>query len=174
MPRSRRRLAVALAGLAVLAAPAAAQGQAPVPEPTAPDFRAILLADAKVTSAVKGALRSGRAFAEPAGFGDLTADGTSDAVVLVTTPGAAGSVAAYVLSTEGDADGPLRVIYRSQALYRAFAKVGRTALTILTPDYARGSDVCCVTARLERTYVYDRRAKVFRRISARRLPRSTR
>lgn len=92
--------------------------------------------------------------------------------MLVTTPGAAGAVAAYVLSANGDADAGLEVVYRSQALYRAFVRVSRGALVVLTPVYARGDDVCCPAARLERTYVYDRRARAFRRTSSRRLGRT--
>ena len=171
MPRPLRRLAAAALAAGALVAPAAAYGQATPPEPTGPDFEAILLADAKVTAAVKGALRAGSAFAEPAAFGDLTADGTSDAVVLVTTPGAAGAVAAYVMSTHGSEKGRLRVLYRSQSLYRAFVRVSRGALVVLTPAYSRGDDVCCPAARLERTYVYDRKAKAFRRTASRRVAR---
>lgn len=171
MPRLQHRIAGLAAALALLAVPAAAHGQVAPPEPTGPDFQALLLADAKVTPAVKAALRSGSAFVEPAAFGDLTADGTSDAVVLVTSPGAAGAVAAYVLSAAGADAGELRVIYRSQALHRAFVRVGRGALVVLTAVYARGDDVCCPAARLERTYVYDRRARIFRRTATRRLTR---
>ncbi len=143
-----------------------------MPEPTGPDFEAILTADAGVTKAVKAALADDRVFAQPAAFGDLTADGTSDAVVLVTAPGASGALAAYVLTADGREDGGLRVAYRSQSLYRAFVRVSRGALILLTPDYARGDDVCCPAARLERTYVYDRRTKVFHRTASRRLART--
>ncbi len=172
MLRRQHRLACALLALMTFVAPALAHGQAGIPEPTGPDFEAILTADAKVIPAIKGALKDGRAFAEPAAFGDLTADGTSDAVVLVSTPGAAGAVAAYVLSADGARGGKLRVIYRSQSLYRAVVRAGRGALVVITPDYARGDDVCCPAARLERTYVYDRRAKLFRRTASRRLVRA--
>jgi hypothetical protein len=172
MPRPQHRLACALATLTVLAAPALAHGQAAPPEPTGPDFKAILLADAKVTGAVKRALQAPTAFTEPAAFGDLTADGTSDAVVLVTTPGAAGAVAAYVLSAHGTKDGTLRVIYRSQSLYRAVVRVSRGALVVLTPDYAPGDELWRPSAQLERTYVHDRRAKIFRRTASRRITRS--
>lgn len=168
----KRFLAGALVALTALVAPVAAHGQVETPEPAGPDFEGVLLADARVTRAVKGALRGDRAFAEPAAFGDLTADGTSDAVVLVTTPGAAGAVAVYVLSTQGSPNGELRVAYRSQQLYRASVRAGRGALVVLTPQYGRGDDVCCPAARLERTYVYDRRARVFRRTASRRLQRS--
>lgn len=170
----RRRLVAALVGLAALVWAELAGAQVTTPEPAGPDFGAVLLADTKVTSAVKGALRSGRAFAEPGAFGDLTGDGTSDAVVLVTTPGAAGAIAAYVLSAQGVEDGTLRVVYRSQTLYRAVVRVGGGALVVLTPDYARGDDVCCPGAQLERTYVYDRRARTFRRTASRTVERTAR
>lgn len=171
MARTPHHALAALLGAAALAAPAAALGQAGIPEPSGPDFEAILTADAKVTPAVKAALADDRAFAAPAAFGDLTGDGRSDAVVLVTTPGAAGAVAAYVLSANGDADAGLEVVYRSQALYRAGVRVSRGALVILTPDYARGDDLCCPAARLQRTYVYDRGTRAFRRTDLRRLQR---
>lgn len=176
MAGARHRLSAGLAGLAAVAAisaPAAAV-QAPTPprEPGRPDFAAILLADPGVTATVKGALRDGSAFAEGAAYGDLTADGRADAVVLVTTPGAAGSVAAYVVSATGSADGSLRVIHRSQRLHRAFVRASRGALVVLTAQYARGDDVCCPAARLQRTYVYDRRARIFRRTEVRRLVRA--
>ena len=172
MSRPQHPLACLLLALAALAAPALAHGQASMPEPTGPDFEAILTADAKVTPAIKDALKDGRASAEPAAFGDLTADGTSDAVVLVATPGAAGAVAAYVLSAHGTEGGKLRVLFRSQSLYRAFVRVSRGALIVLTPDYARGDDVCCPAARLERTYVYERKTKRFRRTASRRVARA--
>ena len=165
-------LGLAVAAAAALAAPGAAHGQVAVPEPTLPDFKALLLADAKVVAPVKAALRAGSAYAQPAAFGDLTADGTSDAVVLVTTPGAAGAVALYVLSGDGVEGGALRVVHRSQALYRATVKVVNGALVVLTPQYARGDDVCCPAVRLQRTYVWDRRARLLRRTDSRRLPRT--
>ncbi len=167
-----RRATAALLTAAALGIPASAAGQATMPEPTAPDFEAVLLADARVIPAVKAALRDDRAFAQPAAFGDLTADGTSDAVVLVTVPGAAGAIAAYVLSTEGVEDAALKVIYRSQALHRALVRVSRGALIVITPAHARGDDVCCPAARLERTYVRDRRTRVFRRTASRRIART--
>jgi len=170
-PQQRRRVALLL-GVAVLLAPALAHGQTSMPEPAAPNFEAILLAEAKVTRAVKSALRTDRAGAAAAAFGDLTGDGVSDAVVLVNVPGAAGAVAAYVLSAHGSKGGKLRVIFSSQSLYRAFVRVGRGALVVLTPTYARGDDVCCPGALLERTYVYDRAARSFRRTASRPVERA--
>lgn len=184
MRRPRFLAPAALLLAAAIAVPALALGQAtPGDEDaagttgatgtTGPDFKAVVTADKKVTSAVRTGLEDGRLFLQPGAFGDLTADGKSDAVVLATVPGAAGAVAAYVLSADGRADGELRVIYRSQSLHRAFVRVGRGALVVLTPEYARGDDVCCPAARLERTYVYDRKAKVFRRTGSRKLTRGT-
>lgn len=171
MLRPQHRLACALVAASALAAPVAAHGQATPPAPRAPDFETILLADARVTSAVKGALRADTAFTEAAAFGDVTRDGVFDAVVLVTSPGAAGAVAVYVLSADRAPGGALRVVYRNQSLHRAFVRVGRSALIILAPDYARGDDVCCPAARLQRTYVFDRDERVFRRSETRRLVR---
>ena len=82
------------------------------------------------------------------------------------------AVAAYVLSASGSSSGRLRVIYRSQRLTRAFVRVSRGALIVLTADYARGDDVCCPAARLQRTYVWDRRTRTFRRTATRRLVRT--
>jgi len=92
--------------------------------------------------------------------------------VLVATPGAAGAVAAYVLSAHVERGGKLKVVYRSQSHYRAFVRISRGALVVLTPDCARGDDVCCPAARLERTYACDRREKLFRRTPSRRLMRA--
>lgn len=168
----RFRLACALVVAVALSTPGVALGQAQIPEPTGPDFQGLLLADAKVTPAVKRALRAKAAVAEPAAFADLTADGVSDATVLVSLPGAAGAIAAYVVSAQGSPNGDLRVIYRSQGLYRAVARASRGTLVILTPDYARGDDVCCPSARRERSYVFDRRNRGFRRTASRRLTRA--
>ncbi len=183
-PQPQLRTTAALSLIAAaLAVPAFALGQASSGEDdptgttgatgtTGPNFTAILTADAKVTQAVKDALADGRAFTQGAAFGDLTADGTSDAVVLATVPGAAGAIAAYVLSADGAArKGQLKVVYRSQSLTRAFVRVSRGALIVLTPRYASGDDVCCPAARLERTYAYDRRARIFRRTASRTLRR---
>ena len=51
-------------------------------------------------------------------FADLTGDGKSDAVVTVENGGAAGAVAAYVLTAEGSDSGALRVAFRNQSLYQ--------------------------------------------------------
>jgi hypothetical protein len=172
MRRPTPRLAVPLVAL-VLLAPTVAHGQttnpgAAAPAAAQPNFRQVLDADPGVTTAVKDALRDGSAFLQPTAFGDLTGDGKSDAVVLVTTPGAAASTAAYVISAQGSASGRLRVLYRNQLLRRVIAKVSRGVLVLVVPDYAKGDDVCCPKARIERTYAYSATTRAFRRTSSQR------
>ena len=80
----------------------------------------MLLKDANTTSGVKRLLRTNAGFVSPTPvFADLTGDGKSDAVVTVENGGAAGAVAAYVLTAEGSDSGALRVVFRNQSLYRA-------------------------------------------------------
>ena len=82
-------------------------------------FRDVLLKDADTTSGVKRLLRTNAGFVSPTPvFADLTGDGKSDAVVTVENGGAAGAVAAYVLTAEGSDSGALRVAFRSQSLYQ--------------------------------------------------------
>src|SRR3954468_2221594 len=69
-------------------------------------FRDVLLKDADTTSGVKRLLRTNAGFVSPTPlFADLTGDGKSDAVVTVENGGAAGAVAAHVLTAAGPARG---------------------------------------------------------------------
>src|SRR5256885_2512865 len=64
-------------------------------------FRDVLLKDANTTNGVKRLLRTNAGFVSPTPvFADLTGDGKSDAVVTVENGGAAGAMAAYVLTTK--------------------------------------------------------------------------
>jgi hypothetical protein len=150
--------------LLVLAGLAGAPSAAAKPSALQTTFRTALLADAKTTSAVKRALRSGSAFVDPKPlFGDVTGDGKSDAVVSVVTGGAAGAVALYVFSTDGAADGKLRAIFRSQALYRAAAELEPEGTLVLrTPSYAEGDLLCCPAKVRERTYAWVAKAHELR------------
>jgi hypothetical protein len=170
--RIRTPLLLLTVAALVLGARPLAGAQVAVPEPSGPDFRAVLLADPGVTRGVKAALRDGTATAQPAAFADVTGEGTSDAIVVVRSPGAAGAVAAYVLSTLGDRQAELQVVFRSQTLYRATVRAAGGALVLRTPAYTRGDDLCCPAATLQRTYVYDREAAAFRRTDSRRFARS--
>lgn len=152
----------------------AGSGAAPTKSQTL--FRKTLLADAKTTNAVKRLLTDGGGFvARDIAFSDLTGDGRLDAVVLVETGGAAGAVALYLFSTHGmAADSALRVVYRSQRLYRASGEVSGSAFNVRTPRYAAGDDVCCPAKILERTYSWSDAAKtLLRRGAPRVLPGPT-
>jgi hypothetical protein len=171
MLRSPRIIAAALVA-ALLSATGillwtAGSGAAPTKSQTL--FRKTLLADAKTTNAVKRLLTDGGGFVAPEiAFSDLSGDGRLDAVVLVETGGVAGAVALYVFSTHGKAaDSDLRVVYRSQRLYRAGGQVSGSALIVRTPRYAAGDDVCCPAKVRERTYSWSEAAKTLLRRSAR-------
>jgi hypothetical protein len=158
-------LAAALAVAAGLAA--ALSGAATAAKPTEPQvlFKDLLLKERATTAAIKQRLRSGALFVEPAPtFADITGDGKDDAIVLVLTPGAAGATAAYVFSTDGapgGTDAKLRMVFRSQSLYRARARARNGALLLDTPVYRRGDDVCCPGRMLQREYTWSASAKRF-------------
>jgi hypothetical protein len=154
----RRPLALAL--LLLAAAPAAAQ------QPQAL-FTSKLLADPGTSAEVKSMLRSGRGFVEPSPvFADVTGDGKSDALVRVMSGGAAGAVAVYVLSTDGTKGSTLRVVMRSQRLYRATLKVTAAhALAVRTPVYAAGDALCCPSRARQSTYAWNAKTKTMRRVS---------
>lgn len=153
----------ALALLLIGVAPAAAQQQSADPQAF---FKKTLLGDAKTSADVKSILRSGRGFVEPApAFADVTGDGKSDALVRVMTGGAAGAVAVYVLSTDGTTSSALKVVFRSQRLYRATLKVSTVHnLVVRTPIYAPGDTMCCPSSARDRTYAWNAKARQLRRI----------
>jgi hypothetical protein len=159
---------VALACFGLFAGiPASAREQQQQPTPQAL-FRTVLLADAGTASGVKRLLNSNAGFVSPSPvFADLTGDGKSDAVVTVENGGAAGAVAAYVLTAEGSAKGDLRVAFRSQSLYQGRVRVSGPTLTVVLPQYQRGDDVCCPRHALERDYAWDAAAKKFTRRATR-------
>jgi hypothetical protein len=153
-----------LASLVALALPASAAAQAPPEQTPQALFEDLLVKDPRTAAPVVGLLRSDAGFvgARPA-FADLTGDGRMDAVVQVRIPGAAGTIAVYAFSTDGTSDGRLRAVFRSQALYRATTRVAAGTLTVVVPRWARGDDVCCPAARIERVYGWDARRHRLRR-----------
>jgi ribulose 1,5-bisphosphate synthetase/thiazole synthase len=131
-------------------------------------FKKVLVADPKLASGVKRLLETKAGFVSPSPvFADLTGDGKSDAVVTVDNGGAAGVVAAYVLSAEGSAKGDLRVALRNQSLYQGRVRVSGTTLTIAEPLWSRGDDVCCPRRATERDYAWDAAKKAFTRRATR-------
>ena len=169
MPRSRTSfsllIALVLAAAVVLLTTG---GSSAAPTKSQALFKRTLLADAKTTSEIKQFLRQDGGFVAPdITFADLTGDGRSDAIVLVDTGGVAGAVALYVFSTHGEAEqSDLRVVYRSQRLYRASTEAANGGLILRTPRFAEGDDVCCPAKVVERTYTWSNAAQTLRRRSA--------
>jgi hypothetical protein len=167
--RARAPLALALAASLAVALTGAARGDKPTESQTF--FKDALLKEKGTTASLKSRLRSGAVFvgARPV-FADLTGDGKDDAIVLVESAGAAGAIAAYVFSTDGSPGGdsaPLRMVFRSQSLYRAQARARTGALIVDTPLYARGDDVCCPGKMQQREYTWSASAKRFVRRAVR-------
>jgi hypothetical protein len=137
-------------------------------------FRQKLLDDPSTATSVKRLLRSNAGIVDPrSGFVDVTGDGRQDALVLVSTNGAAGTVALYVFSTHGQqpADGDqstdLKVLFRLQALYRGVVRISGTSLTVLEPRWAKGDDLCCPAKLRQRVYAFDAARTVFARVDDR-------
>ncbi|MCW3003991.1 MAG: hypothetical protein JWQ20_3289 [Conexibacter sp.] len=167
MRRARATL-LPLALLAAVALPAAA-AQA---DPTASQkvFTQKLLDDPATSAGVKRLLTTKAAIVDPrSGFVDVTGDGRQDALVLVSSTGAAGAVALYVFSTHGQkADTSndqtsLAVVFRLQSLVRATLRISATTLSILEPRYAKGDDLCCPQKLRERDYAFDAKKLTFLR-----------
>ena len=150
--------------LVALALPAAAGAQAPPDQTPQALFEDLIVKDARTTQGVRQLLQSDAGFvgARPV-FADLTGDGRADAVVEARMPGAAGTVAVYVFSTDGTRADRLRAVFRSQALYRATTTIAGATLIVSEPRWSRGDDVCCAPARTERRYAWDARSHSLRR-----------
>lgn len=158
----------AVATLAVAAVGGPAAHAEPTPSQTV--FTKKLLDDAKTSAGVKRMLTNKTAIVDPrSGFVDVTGDGRQDALVLVSTGGAAGAVALYVFSTHGQAatdtedQTSLKVVFRLQSLYGASLRISATTLSVLEPRYAKGDDLCCPKKLRERDYQFDAKALTFRR-----------
>jgi hypothetical protein len=131
-------------------------------------FTQSLLDDPGTTAGIKRLLSTRAGIVDPrSGFVDVTGDGRQDALVLVTTGGAAGSVALYVFSTHGQtgADTKLKVIFALQSLYRATLRLNGTTLSVLEPRYAAGDDLCCPAGLRERDYRFVAARAAFRRVA---------
>jgi hypothetical protein len=165
--RRVRATGLSLAVLAALAAPAAVAD----PTPSQTVFTQKLIDDAATSAGVKRLLQSKAAIVDPrSGFVDVTGDGRQDALVLVSSAGAAGTVAFYVVSTHGQDPGAtgndptsLKVLFRLQSLYRATLRISGTTLSILEPRFAAGDDLCCPKQLRERDYRFDAKSGTFRR-----------
>ena len=159
----RARWLPCLAALA-LPAPAAAQSTPPAQTQAQALFEGLIVNDPRTTPGIRQLLQSDAGFvgAQPT-FADLTGDGRMDAVVHVRRPGAAGTVAVFVFSTDGSSADRLRAVFRSQALYQAITRIGRGGLTVVLPEWSSGDAVCCPSDRTERLYGWDARTHRLKR-----------
>ena len=165
-------LAIALTGTA--AAPLAGAAQTDSQKV----FTQKLLDDAKTSAGVKRMLTAKTAIVDPrSGFVDVTGDGRQDALILVSTGGAAGNVALYVFSTHGQATDDnstsLKVVFRLQSLYDAFLRINGTTISVLEPRWSEGDDLCCPKKLRERDYAFDAKAATFRRVADKDTPFSS-
>ena len=130
-------------------------------------FLDALQKDTKTVAAIRTALKSGAAVVDPATqYADLTGDGKQDAIVRVHSAGAAGVIAVFVFATDGAPKGRLRVLFRSQSLYRGLTEeTDDHQLQIDQPKYAAGDDVCCPGAITRRRYKFSKSSRTFRRTS---------
>jgi hypothetical protein len=154
--RARALLPLAAAAALAVAAPTATA------EPTQSQktFTDLLLKDPKTSAGVKRLLRTKAGIVDPrSGFVDVTGDQRQDAMVLVTTGGAAGTVALYIFSTHGqaadDQQTSLKVLFRLQVLYRATLRLNGTTVSVTEPLYQRGDDLCCPKQIRTRDYGFD-------------------
>ena len=166
------RLRLALVSLTLAAASVAAialtPGAGAEPSQSQSFFTKALLDDPATSAGVKRLLTRKTGLVDPrSGFLDITGDGRQDALVLVTTGGAAGTVALYVFSSHGQASESdqtkLKVLFRLQTLYRAALRINGQTLSVLEPRYAKGDDLCCPKQLRERDYQFDARHLTFRR-----------
>jgi hypothetical protein len=166
-----RRARLTLLPLAALAALAVGGPVARAePTPSQKVFTQKLLDDPKTSPGVKRMLTTKTAIVDPrSGFVDVTGDGRQDALILVSTGGAAGAVALYVFSTHGQTttgaqdQTSLKVVFRLQSLYDAALRIAGTTVSVLEPHYAKGDDLCCPEQLRERDYAFDAKALTFRR-----------
>lgn len=130
-------------------------------------FHDALVADTRTLSAIRKALQSHAAIVDPATqYADLTGDGRTDAIVRVHSTGAAGVTAVYVFSTDGAPKKALRVVFRTQLLYRAVTTVAdANQLQIDQPRYRAGDDVCCPGQLTRRRYRWSAKSRAFVRTS---------
>jgi hypothetical protein len=161
-----RRVPATVLPLALFAALGIASVAGAEPTPSQKVFTQKLLDDPATSAGVKRLLKTKAGIVDPrSGFVDVTGDGRQDALVLVSTGGAAGAVALYVLSTHGqDATGgggtggdqtSLKVVFRLQSLYRGTLRISGTTLSVLEPRYDPGDDLCCPKKLRERDYRFD-------------------
>jgi hypothetical protein len=128
-------LAVALAALALVAAPALAK-------PGRSEIKGYLLASPNVIASVKATIRETRygGGIDRVVYGDLTGDGTPETVVTVFSGGTAGDIAFYVLTGEGSGLHALKYANRE---YKVGVAIVKGKLQVTRPVYAKNDPNCC-------------------------------
>jgi hypothetical protein len=159
----RMRVLILVALASIPAAVAAAQVSSTTPSGTTTQsgsspqqlFAGVIVDDPKTSSTIRKLLTSKAGYIDPSPlFADLTGDGKSDAVVGVDDGGTAGTIAFYVLSADGSKNGSLKVVYHNQALYRAWASLNGTVLTVSNPHWAAGDDLWAPKKIVQKTYLW--------------------
>lgn len=177
-----RRVRIAALVAVASASPLASGGALPAPASAAPTqsqsvFTQKLLDDPATSAGIKRMLRSKQAIVDPrSGFADVTGDGRQDALIFVSTGGAAGTVGLYVFSTHGQSSSDatsLKVVFRLQTLNDASLRINGTTLSVLEPKWAKGDDLCCPANLRERDYAFDAKALTFRRTADHTTPFTT-
>jgi hypothetical protein len=142
-PRHLLPLAACLAGLAAVAPPAAV-AKPQICFATALDQ--LLVADGKLT---EGAVKR-HEDVDLVRCGDVTADGTTDAVFTINSGGTAGDIRFGVY--RGGAS-PKLVLYRS-AYKVGVARHDRRSFDVLQPHYGADDPNCCPSSFRERRYTW--------------------
>lgn len=163
--RCQSCVVLAVAGALALASTGLVSAATKSANPGQKFFRDALIKDTKTSGAIRDMLTSNAAIVDPTSpYADLTGDGKSDAIVRIHSAGAAGVIAVYVFSTDGNSKGTLRAVFRSQQLDSAVTDVtSGQDLVIDTPKYAAGDDVCCPAQLTHRVYAWSTKAKAFHR-----------
>jgi hypothetical protein len=144
---SARGLA-ALITVVALAAPATTSAG---PSGSQAFFHDRLLTDPATSDAVALALKHGGFVVQAVRYRDLTGDDKQDAIVMVDSGGAAGVIALYIFSTDGQKAGTtLRMAYKTQRLQRGATRIRAAGLSFRTSTYAQGDELCCPSAVTER------------------------
>jgi hypothetical protein len=128
-------------------------------------FSKLVLEDAHVSTSIKKVLQRGGFVDRRVIFGSLTADKLTDAAIVVNSGGAAGGVAVYVFSSDGQpaaSAAKLRSVYRAESLYRGSVALVGGKLVVSSPDYAPGDGLCCPQAIIKRTLAWDAKRKVMK------------
>jgi len=166
------RRAAAVLAVAVLTATGHAAAQTATTGTPQALFTKQIVDDRGAAAEIRDALKARRIFVDPdVTFAELTGDGRQDAIVRVDSGGAAGAIAVFVFSADGASK--LRPVYRNQRLFRALTATSGATVTVRTPRYGAGDELCCPPSLLERTLTWSARSHRMVLRGTRTVPRVT-